>query len=105
MIRLRDHFTPEARDQLMQHLQAEGIECAPYFPSIHLQPYYRRRFGFKPGDFPNCEALSARTLALPFFTALTRDDVQYVATMLERFLPSLPGKTPTVAVSSADISS
>ena len=75
VVRLSDDYAPEARDTLMGHLQAQGIACAPYFPSIHLQPYYRRRFGFKPGDFPVCEAVSARTLALPFYTTLAEDEV------------------------------
>ncbi|MDX1545710.1 MAG: DegT/DnrJ/EryC1/StrS family aminotransferase [Rhodothermales bacterium] len=93
VVRLADHFTEEARDVLMHRLREQGIGCAPYFPSIHLQPYYRRRFGFKPGDFPVCEAVSARTLALPFFGALTEADVHRVAGALEAALPMLPCKT------------
>jgi len=90
VIRLAHQYAPEARDVLMDHLQEQGIACAPYFPSIHLQPYYRRRFGFKPGDFPVCEAVSARTLALPFYTTLTQDEVAYVAGAVQEALPSLP---------------
>ena len=46
-------------------LRAEGIGCNNYFPPIHLQPYMIERFGFKRGDFPVCEHVAARTLALP----------------------------------------
>jgi perosamine synthetase len=90
VIRLRDHFAEGARDQLMDHLQAEGIGCAPYFPAIHLQPYYRDRFGFSPGDVPVCERVSARTLALPFYGDMTRAEVDRVAHELAEALPSLP---------------
>ncbi len=90
VVRLDNPFAPEARDVLLAHLRARGIACAPYFPSIHLQPYYRRRFGFKPGDFPVCEAVAARTLALPFYTTLAREDVAYVADALKTALPALP---------------
>jgi perosamine synthetase len=90
VIRLRDHFADDARDQLMEHLQAEGIGCAPYFPAIHLQPYYRDRFGFSPGDFPTCERVSARTLALPFYGEMTREEVDRVARTLTDALPTLP---------------
>ena len=90
VIRLAPQYAPEARDVLMVHLQKQGIGCAPYFPSIHLQPYYRRRFGFKPGDFPICEAVSARTLALPFYTTMTQDEVAHVAHAVQEALPSLP---------------
>lgn len=90
VVRLRDHFAEEARDQLMNYLQAEGIGCAPYFPPIHLQPHYRDRFGFAPGALPVCERIAARTLALPFFGTMTRTDVDRVAHALTETLPSLP---------------
>ncbi len=90
VIRLRDHFAEGARDRLMDHLQAKGIGCAPYFPAIHLQPYYRDRFGFAPGDFPVCETVAARTLALPFYGTMTREEVDRVAHVLTEALPDLP---------------
>jgi perosamine synthetase len=93
VVRLRDHFADEARDQLMNHLQSKGIGCAPYFPAIHLQPYYRDRFGFAPGDFPVCEHVSARTLALPFYGGMTRAVVDRVAEELTQALSSLPRRS------------
>jgi perosamine synthetase len=90
VVRLRDPFADAARDHLLDHLQEAGIGCAPYFPAIHLQPYYRERFGYAPGDFPVCERVSARTLALPFFGAMTREDVDRVAAAVQDALPSLP---------------
>jgi len=90
VVRLRDHFAENARDQLMAHLQANGIGCAPYFPAIHLQPYYRDRFGFAPGDFPVCERVSARTLAFPFYGGMTREEVDRVAEAIAQALPDLP---------------
>jgi len=93
VVRLRDHFAEDARDQLMNHLQAEGIGCAPYFPAIHLQPYYRDRFGFSSGTFPTCEKVAARTLALPFYGSMTPDDVARVAHTLRETLPALPQRS------------
>ena len=87
-------------DQLMRKLQAQSIGCAPYFPPIHLQPYYRERFGFKPGDFPVCERIAARTLALPFFPALTQEEVHRVASALHETLPTLPRRTSAVPLTS-----
>lgn len=90
VIRLRDHFTADARDVLMEHLQDNGIGCAPYFPPIHLQPLYRERFGFAPGTFPVCESVSARTLALPFYPDLTAAQIDRVVDTLRDALPQLP---------------
>jgi perosamine synthetase len=102
VVRLADHFAPGARDELIERLRERNIGCAPYFPSIHLQPYYRDRFGFENGDFPVCEATSARTIALPFFTEMTADDTARVADALDAALSALPrtragavGRLPT----------
>jgi perosamine synthetase len=89
VVRLADHFAPSARDELMERLRRQGIGCAPYFPAIPLQPYYRERFGFERGDFPVCEATAERTLALPFFTEMTAEDTERVAAALEKALPEL----------------
>ena len=71
----------------MKQLRAEGIGCNNYFPPIHLQPYMAEATGHKAGDFPVCEYVSARTLALPFFTRMTGREVAQVCEMLERILP------------------
>ena len=81
------------RDGLVTELAARGIPSRPYFVPIHLQPYYRRTFGYQPGDFPVTEAVAARTIALPFFTDMTREQVDLVGTRLEQSLARLgPGR-------------
>jgi perosamine synthetase len=72
------------RDRIIERLQAAGIASAPYFPAIHRQPYYRDRFGYREGDFPICESVSARTLALPFFSGMSEEEVVRVAGALKR---------------------
>jgi perosamine synthetase len=89
VVRLDDAFGAGARDELMNRLQSNGIGCAPYFPSIHLQPYHRERLGHGPGAFPVCEHTSARTLALPFSPHLTSDDVHSVVDTLREGLASI----------------
>lgn len=95
VVRLNDHFARSARDHLLDHLRAAGIGCAPYFPAIHLQPYYRERFGFARGAFPVCEAVADRTIALPFFGGLREADVERVAEALAAALPDLPHTQPS----------
>ena len=90
VIRLADHFSDASRDLLLSRLAEKGIASAPYFPAIHLQPLYKKMFGFKPGDFPITEATAARTLALPFFPQMTEEQVNYVANTLKEALPRLP---------------
>jgi perosamine synthetase len=72
------------RTALMAALEADGVPTRPYFVPIHLQPLYRRRFGYRPGDLPVTERVAGSTLALPFFTRMTEDQVGYVCERLAR---------------------
>jgi perosamine synthetase len=74
------------RDGVIARLGADGVASKPYLPSIHLQPYYRERFGYREGMLPVSEDASARTLALPFHSRLQADDQQRVAEALARAL-------------------
>ena len=86
VVRLNDLFEPGDRDDVMIALREEGIGCNNYFPPIHLQPYMARLLDHKPGDFPVCEYVAARTLALPFFGGMTSQQVDRVCDTLERVL-------------------
>ncbi|MHC4698203.1 MAG: DegT/DnrJ/EryC1/StrS family aminotransferase [Planctomycetota bacterium] len=86
VVRLDDRYTQEDRDRVLGRLGDRGIGCNNYFAPIHLQPFYVERFGYKPGDFPVCEALSARTIALPFHHELSEEDIDTVCTELRRLL-------------------
>jgi len=66
------------RDAVIGALQAVGIDVRPYFTPIHLQPFYRERFGYRPGQFPITEAVARSTLAVPFFATMTEPQVEYV---------------------------
>jgi perosamine synthetase len=79
VIRLDPAFN---RNALMGALEEDGVPSRPYFVPIHLQPLYRERFGFAAGDFPVTESIAARTLALPFFTDMTENQVEYVCDRL-----------------------
>jgi perosamine synthetase len=71
------------RDGLIPRLAERGVPARPYFQPLHLQPLYRERFGFRPGDFPVTERVARTTLALPFSSRLTDEEVAYVAQVLE----------------------
>ncbi len=86
VVRLNDLFEPGDRDQIIREMRLEGIGCSNYFPPIHLQPYMQQLLGTKPGDMPFCEYVAARTLALPFFTAMRPGQVDRVCDVLEKIL-------------------
>jgi perosamine synthetase len=71
------------RDRVIEQLEARGIPSRVYFTPIHLEPYYRQRFDFKPGDFPVAERVAASILALPFHTNLSDAEVDEVVAALQ----------------------
>jgi perosamine synthetase len=86
VVKLNDLFEPGDRDEIMLAMRKENIGCNNYFPPIHLQPYMVEQFGFKQGDFPVTEYVSARTLALPFFGQMTAKQVNEVCKTLDKLL-------------------
>ena len=71
------------RDRVIKYLNDEGVQCKPYFTPIHLQPFYRKMFGYKEGDFPITEDVTGRTIALPFFNNLKEEQIDYVVEKLK----------------------
>jgi perosamine synthetase len=74
------------RDETIGALRALGVQAKPYLPAIHLMSFYRERFGHRPGEFPVCEDVAARSLALPFFPEMTEGQVAQVAEALHTAL-------------------
>ena len=72
------------RDETVRALAAAGVQSKPYLPAIHLMSFYRERFGHREGEFPVCEDVAARSLALPFFPEMTEGQVARVAEALRR---------------------
>jgi perosamine synthetase len=74
------------RDRVINDMAEAGIPTRPYFTPIHLQPFYRERFGFKPGDFPEAEAAGKSIIALPFHTNMKVEEIEVVHKSLEDVL-------------------
>jgi len=77
---------PASRDVVMQQLSAVGIPSRPYFTPIHLQSFYRKQFGYQCGDFPLTEYLGDVSLALPFSSVMTEEQVDEVCYHLQTIL-------------------
>ncbi|MDP9399967.1 MAG: DegT/DnrJ/EryC1/StrS family aminotransferase [Actinomycetota bacterium] len=74
------------RDATILALRERGVQSKPYLPAIHLMSFYRERFGHRPGEFPVCEDVAARSVALPFFPEMGEGQVAQVAETLRGVL-------------------
>jgi perosamine synthetase len=86
VVRLADSFSLQQRDKILESMKTQGIQVANYFSPVHLQPFMAKRFGYKKGDFPITESVAERTIALPFYNNLTKDDVATVCRTLKETL-------------------
>lgn len=71
------------RNKVIELLSKKNIDSKPYFTPIHLQPYMRKMFGFKEGDFPVTERIGNLALALPFYTSMEECEVDTVCDVLK----------------------
>jgi perosamine synthetase len=78
------------RDAVVTQLGARGVAAKPYFPAIHLMSYYRKTFGYRQGQFPICEDVASRSIAIPFFPRMSEGQVARVAEELGAVLQSIP---------------
>jgi dTDP-4-amino-4,6-dideoxygalactose transaminase len=68
------------RAQVMAALRERAIGSQVHYIPVHLQPYYRHRYGEL--SLPGAESYYARTLSLPLFPGMADSDVERVAEAL-----------------------
>lgn len=89
VVQLNEQSGRQDRDALLKGMLDEGIQVSNYFQPVHLQPFIAEEYGYKDGDFPVTDAVSRRTIALPFFNLLSDEDIQTVCAALKRCLDRL----------------
>lgn len=83
VVRLNAAFPAGARDRIVAELAAADIGCARYFAPIHMQPCYSQ---FRAASLPVTEVEASRTIALPFFSQMTENEVIHVSIELRQAL-------------------
>ena len=66
------------RDRFIERLFEMGIGCSVHYIPLHLQPYWRDRYGLRAEDFPHSQHAYERMLSLPIYTRMTDADVARV---------------------------
>ncbi len=75
----------EKRDELKQYLLDNKIGTEIYYPlSLHEQDCFKD-LGYKTGDFPESEKAAANTLALPIYSELEKEQLEYVVKTIKNF--------------------
>ncbi len=74
------------RNEFIAQLQRAGIGCSVHFIPLHLHPYYRDSYGYKPADFPTAQAAFERIVSLPLYPKMTEADIQRVITVVRNIV-------------------
>jgi dTDP-4-amino-4,6-dideoxygalactose transaminase len=77
-LRLRPGAVSISRNQFIEELKSRGISTSVHFIPIHVHPYYRDRYKYKPEDFPVAYGEYQRVLSLPIYPRMTDQDVEDV---------------------------
>jgi len=74
-IQLRLEKLKVDRKKIFEELRKKGLGVQVHYLPIHLQPFYRKKFGYKKGDFPIAESYYERAITLPLFPRMTSKEV------------------------------
>jgi perosamine synthetase len=66
------------RNEFIEKLKQKNIGTSVHFIPLHLHPFYRETFGYKPEDFPNATAAFEKILSLPIFPGMGDERVNRV---------------------------
>ena len=75
VIKLNLELLNISRDEFINELKKEGIGTSVHFIPLHLHPYYRDTYGYKPNDFPVANETYMRIISLPIYPKMNDDDV------------------------------
>ena len=81
---------PAHRDWFIRAPRAEGIEAAFHFLPLHTSPYGQQALGYRPGDLPVTEAVSASLVRLPLYPQLTPEDLEDIVRAVTKVARALP---------------
>ena len=87
VLQLKDNSRFDRYD-LFTHLQSLNYSPMVLYIPVHLLNYYRKRYGYKRGDFPVSEKFYDRSIAIPFYPSLTDAEVDKVIEDIKDFIDS-----------------
>lgn len=78
VIQLRLEMLKTGREQIFNELKKAGIGVQVHYVPLHMQPFYKKKFGYQYGDFPVAEHYYERALTLPLYPHMSAKDVRTV---------------------------
>ncbi len=77
-----------SKSQFFDKMKQAGINLQVHYIPVHLQPYYRKQFSFKKGDYPKAEKFYIQEISLPIYPKLTKNDQNLVIDQINHIYES-----------------
>jgi dTDP-4-amino-4,6-dideoxygalactose transaminase len=74
------------RDEFIEKMTEKGIGTSVHFIPLHMHPYWRDQYGFKPQDFPVALDCYQRSVSLPIYSKMSDGDVDRVINAVREIL-------------------
>jgi dTDP-4-amino-4,6-dideoxygalactose transaminase len=85
-VTLRTEMLGVGRDAFVLALRRENIGTGIHFRGLHLQPFYREKYGLRADMLPRATFVSERVVSLPLYPSMDPDDVRTVANAVKRII-------------------
>lgn len=86
ILRIRPALLDRSRQEFVEDLKQAGVGTSVHFIPLHLHSFYRQKYGYKTGDFPNAEDAYQRAISLPIWPDMSNADVQHVADAIKKIV-------------------
>ena len=78
ILQIEARIVKKTKRQIFHFLREQGIMVNVHYIPVHYQPYYKKRFGDKKGQYPHAEKYYERALTLPLYPTLNNNEIEYV---------------------------
>lgn len=74
------------RNKFIKKMAQNGIGTSVHFIPLHLMPFYRKRYGYKRGDFPVAEKVFENIVSLPIYPQLTEKQLEFIVKSIKEII-------------------
>ena len=74
------------KNKFFKIMKEKGINLQVHYIPVHLQPYYKKNFGFKDNDFPISEKFYQNVFSVPIYPGLKDKEIEHIASEIKKTL-------------------
>ena len=75
-----------SKKDFFEKMHSSGISLQVHYIPVHLQPFYRKNYGFKIGDFPHSEKFYEQEISLPVYPRLTKHNLNDIILSISQLI-------------------